>query len=247
MNKEIKEKVREHAQSEAPREACGLIACDMKTGKVTVFPCENAAQDKLKKFHITTEEFLECRKAYGEIITVYHSHVNPELGGRVGFSHEDVEMCNECLIPFLLYSMPEDSFEFLEPEGYKPKDIVGRPFIRGFWDCYTACRDYYKVKHGVNLRYYFPPEDDALDDYDHFEDNFEKEGFSRIDFADAKKGDAMLFKIGKSKTINHAAIFLGGSRILHHGVGSKACVIDMDHRLMKYSYIVVRHRDINHG
>ncbi len=246
MNKQINDEVKKHCISEAPREACGLIACDLKSGIVKVFPCKNSARDKLNKFKISTEDFLKCRSNYGSIISTYHSHCNPELGSKIGFSTKDVEICNECMIPFLLYTHPEGEFSFLEPEGYQSQEIIGRPYIRGFWDCYTLCRDYYRNK-GIYLNYYFPPKDDAINDYDHFESNFKKEGFREIPFKEAAEGDLFLFRVGKSKTINHASIFLGGVKILSHSFGSKASVKEVDGRLMKYLHIIVRYESLNNG
>jgi len=246
MNKYIKDQVREHCLSAVPQEACGLVACNYVTGAVTVYPCENKAVDKLTQFEVDLKDFVYCREKYGEIIAVYHSHSSPDFGRGVGFSPQDIDQCNECLTPFLLYTHPEDEFLYLEPEGYQRKPLVGRPFVRGLWDCYTICRDYYR-QGGLELGYYFPPEDDALDGYDHFEANFEKEGFKEIPFSEAKKGDALLFKVGKSETINHAGIFLGGKSILHQPIKGISCIIDIDHRLMKYHHMVVRNTDYEYG
>lgn len=249
MNKQINNTIREITKNEYPRESCGGIYVNKKNSKYEVVQCENIAQDKIRSFEINEKTYyVENANIYGKPVVLFHSHCysRAKENPNEGFSEQDIKLCNEMQIPFLLHVWPDDEFYYLEPEDYQHEKLTGRPFIRGFWDCYCGLRDFFK-EHGVNISYYFPPADDALNDYDLFEKNFKKEGFYKIEPSEAKYGDVFMFKVGKSKTVNHVAVFLGGSKIFHHPFNSESVICDMDDRLMKYSFMVVRHKDFKNG
>ncbi len=104
---------------------------------------------------------------------------------------------------------------------------IGRPFRHGVMDCYSLIRDYYKLEYKLFLDEY--PRDwfwwDSKSDYlsamrppvkDLYGENFSKQGFTPIaNTTDLKQGDSVLMKLN-SDSINHAAIYIGDGKILHH-------------------------------
>lgn len=70
-----------HAISEAPREACGLIAGKGEKA-VSLFPVKNAAANPEKHFSMDSAELLRAYQAIEnaglDCLAVYHSHPNSE-------------------------------------------------------------------------------------------------------------------------------------------------------------------------
>ena len=105
--------------------------------------------------------------------------------------------------------------------------FLGRPFRHGVMDCYSLIRDYYKLEYKLSLDEY--PRDwfwwNSSADYlnafrppvkDLYGENFKNQGFYPIGkIEDLRKGDSVLMKLN-SDSINHAAIYIGDGKILHH-------------------------------
>jgi len=246
MNKYIKNKIVEHAILTPDQESCGLICYDNLTGKVSVVPCKNNAQDKRNKFLITTEDFQEAEKVGGRIIVVYHSHIQRNPDEKIGFSSKDIEICNESQIPFLLVTLPNQTWDYIEPEGYERIKLLKRPYLRGMWDCYLSLRDWYEA-HDICLPYHFPPEDNSFKNYDYFERNYEEYGFEKVELKNLKYGDAMLFKYGDTLYANHCGVYTGGNQIFHHPTKGISSVIDINESLMQNFAFAARHKDFKYG
>lgn len=245
MNKFIKNKIKQHAQSVKDQEVCGLVCVDILTGKTTVVPTENRAQDKRNRFIIEPLDFYEAEKKYGHIVTIYHSHIKRKGNEKIGFSFKDIEICDEVQIPFLLLTLPDEKWNYYEPNKYERIKLLRRPYVRGLWDCYLDARDWYAI-HDVYLKYYFPPEDNRFTNYPDFELKLETEGFYKIPLKEAKYGDALLFKYGKTEYVNHCAVKVGGAKIFHHPTKGVSSVNDIDGDLMKHFAFAARHKEFRY-
>lgn len=97
--------------------------------------------------------------------------------------------------------------------------LEGRQFVHGSADCYGLCRDFYRDNLGLELTNYARPDfwwDSGLNLY---MDNFEAEGFEVLHgpSRDWQVCDAFLIARGaKSGVATHAAVYIGGDKILHH-------------------------------
>lgn len=93
----------------------------------------------------------------------------------------------------------------------------GRPFLHGDTDCYGLIRDYYRQEHGLTLRNYARPTDWWAFKLDLYMQNFEEEGFEaiQIPLSKLRVSDLLLMAI-RSEQANHAAVYIGEGKILHH-------------------------------
>lgn len=214
MKDETKAEILKHALRDLPREACGYLL--NVAGKEKYFPCRNIAS-KTEHFIIHPKDHLAAASA-GDIIAVVHSH--PYLPPAP--SQSDRVACERTKLPWYIISVPNGIFYHdhktlsgtLEPEGYEAP-YIGRTWCHGVLDCYSLCRDWYAREMNLILPDLHREDEWWLKGQNLYVDNFEKHGFERIELKDAQRGDAFLIQHG-SDVPNHAAIYLGNERILHH-------------------------------
>ena len=204
----IKAEILQHAKSEAPRECCGLIA--VVKGRRKYFSCQNIAATPDEHFVLSGWDKVENQ---GEVIAIIHSHpiTKPEP------SAADLVACEKSELPWFIVNPNTEAWGYCEPTGFR-LPYVGREFVHGVVDCYSLVRDWYAREYGIELRDY-----DRRDQWwDHgqnlYLDNFAKEGFSKIEVKEVRRGDLILMNL-VSPVPNHAAIYLGDQQGLHHVQG----------------------------
>src|SRR5690606_7844945 len=95
--------------------------------------------------------------------------------------------------------------------------LRGRPFFYGVLDCCTLVYDYYSRELGIDL-----PEDIRDGDYDEwwkdgvdlYVERFALAGFLPAPTA-MREHDVLLMQLD-ARVANHAAVYIGNTRILHH-------------------------------
>lgn len=213
MNPEIKKHIKKYADSKFPYESCGLLVINKSNGEWKFIECENVARDKLKKFAIEDSKFLAALKE-GEVI-IFHSHFSYETDEKINnFSEEDINISEETCIPFLLYTS-NNKWNYYEPSEYEPFNLYERPFLLGFWDCYTFVRDYFKI-HGKNSKIRFVNDTDYHYGLKDFDDIGYGE-FFEVNLQDIQVGDVIIFKI-KSDCPNHLGVYFGNNEFWHHSM-----------------------------
>jgi cell wall-associated NlpC family hydrolase len=146
----------------------------------------------------------------GEISAVLHTHVNYTSRA----SEADKVGCNATKVPWLIYSLLDDSYTIINPEYTRPP-LIGRVWYHGVQDCYTLLQDYYKQELNLTLREY-PRQIEWWYRGDNlYEDNFSKEGFFVVQDNTLNKHDILLMYNGAS-VLNHAGIYLGDNLFIHH-------------------------------
>ena len=205
---ELRAEILQHAKTEDPRECCGLVA--VVKGRQRYFPCRNIAQTPDEHFVLDGWHEVEDK---GEVVAVVHSHpkTNPAP------STADRVACEKSELPWFIVNPKTEGWGYCEPEGFE-LPYVGREFVHGIVDCYTLVRDWYAREYGIQLRDY-----DRRDRWwDHGEnlyvENFQKEGFRKIPVEEVRQGDLILMNL-VSPVPNHAAIYIGDQRVLHHVQG----------------------------
>ena len=205
---ELRAEILQHAKAEDPRECCGLVA--VVKGRQRYFPCRNIAQTPDEHFVLDGWNEVEDK---GEVVAVVHSHpkTNPAP------STADRVACEKSELPWFIVNPKTEGWGYCEPEGFE-LPYVGREFVHGVVDCYTLVRDWYAREYGIQLRDY-----DRRDQWwDHGEnlyvENFQKEGFRKIPVRDVRQGDLILMNL-VSPVPNHAAIYVGDQKVLHHVQG----------------------------
>ncbi len=189
MNEKTLDDFRKHVEEEFPKEACGFI---IGVGnKERYFPAKNIAESAEEYFVIDPVSYADAEDT-GVIIGICHSHPNEGCDP----SEADKVACETSNKPWHILSWPGNLLYSWEPSGYKAP-IVGRQFSYGILDCCTLLRDYYKKELNIDF------------------ECFSGQVVKILDENDIKKYDVFLIKL-VSPVPNHAAVFIGNDRILHH-------------------------------
>lgn len=228
---------RHHAEIEAPNESVGIVIDDGE-----YVPLVNVHATPTEAFAISSEDE---EKYAGQIKAVIHSHClmpgefdvqdGPLIGG---VSSGDMQQQAAMGLPWGLVTVidktsHESVLWFGDDVPVAP--LVGRPFVHGIYDCYSAIRDAYRsdefgfVKERWDESSIVLP--DFPRDFNWWEDrgadgnaripenlymnNFAAAGFKSIGRDEMEPGDVFLAQIGASVT-NHGGIWLGENLIFHH-------------------------------
>lgn len=90
------------------REIVGFLG--LKDGKPFAKVVKNRAPDPQNYFAVDPLEYLDFQNTY-EFLAVFHSHIY----GDSQFSEWDKVTSDNCLVPFVVYSLSEDKFNFYSP------------------------------------------------------------------------------------------------------------------------------------
>lgn len=223
-----------HAESQRPREACGLI---VNVAGVSVYkPCRNIATE-VSEFIIDPPDYAQAEDS-GQVVMVVHSHVgiSPEP------SMADLTSCEASGLPWLIVSVPLGSHKVIAPTGYRAP-LYGRPFCYGVLDCYTLICDYYKERLGIELPWFESEYGWWLRGENLYEENFERAGFRQVDIRDIKLHDVVLMQI-RADVINHAAVYVGDGKVMQHCIGHLSADTVYGGWWSKVTRCVVRHKDL---
>jgi proteasome lid subunit RPN8/RPN11 len=202
----IKKDIMAHALADSPRECCGLVI--VYKGKPKYIPCINNAGHN-DHFVINAKDYADAEDL-GPITHIVHSHPSSLPTP----SQTDLVSIELTGLPWIIVNPYIDQYTTTYPSGYVPP-LVGREFQHGVIDCYTLVRDYYKAKLNITLGEYTRPDqwwaDTELNFYDDYADT---EGFVQV-IDTPKEHDLIIMRIASSKN-NHAAIYIGNNKILHH-------------------------------
>jgi proteasome lid subunit RPN8/RPN11 len=222
MNQEILDDIRKHAAEvyEATGgECCGLVI--VQSGRWRYIPCQNQSLTT-DQFRISASDQGKARML-GEVVMVVHSHpfVAPDP------SEGDLTACEESALPWLIVNHPLGHYRVVEPSGFKAP-LVGRTFTHGINDCYTLIKDYYKQNLGIELLDFAREDNWWNHGQNLYMDGFALTGFRKLD-ADVPraKHDVLLLQL-RSPVPNHAAIYLGDGKIIHHLFGRLSTIESYD-------------------
>ena len=232
LSEKVIEDIKEHARQENPRECCGLVIIVNKEQQY--FKCTNIALS-FSEFIIDPKDYAAAEDT-GEIICVVHSHPNNTSKE----SEADLVGCENSQLPWAILSYPQEHLNIIYPHGYEAP-LLGRPFCYGILDCYTLTRDYYRINFGIEL-FNYPREDRWWErGLNMFLDNYEKEGFIRV--SSVREHDLLLMQIA-APVPNHAAMYVGGNKILHHPMDKLSCHSIYGGWYKKVTTHILRHRSL---
>lgn len=206
---EHKQRIQEIALERYPEECVILI-----TEKDGLREINNISKDPENTFSISRKD---TEKAFEDgLLAVIHSHPDAEPVP----SSADMTYQRQCAVPFGIVATDGNQVSevvyFGDQVQYQLED---RPFIHGHTDCYGLIRDFYKRELGIAL----PQFDRDWEWWNKGEELYMKNvfttGFEQVD--EPQYGD-MFFATIRSKTPNHAGIYLGNEFILHHLTGTTA-------------------------
>lgn len=194
-----------YAEQCYPNEACGLIADGQ------LIPITNISSDPANGFQMCPVELADALDCHTPT-AIFHSH--PDCTATP--SQHDLARMNRAdePLPWVIVSYPDIDVTLTYPSGFPP--LIGREFTHGVQDCYALIRDFYQLKLGIELTDYHRDDEWWAKGQNLYLDNYEDEGFYEV--SELQYGDFLLMQV-MSDTTNHAAIYVGDGKILHHLYG----------------------------
>ena len=194
----MKTKILNHANQCGEAECCGFII-----NNKTYVPCENISADPKNHFEISPEDWITAERQ-GAITAIVHSHPN---GLPILSEADQIYQQKTGIDWWLVCDNQIYKFRCVQP-------LIGREFQHGITDCYTLFRDTYHLC-GVDIPDFERADGWWSDGENLYLDNMPANGFYQITLANLQEGDIILFSLN-SKTVNHAAVYVGDNSILHH-------------------------------
>lgn len=247
----------EHAKLQYPKECCGLLI--EQDNDMVYVPCRNSAPEPENDFIIHPADLSAC-EFMGDILGICHSHPdstsNPSLTdlAKAHSLHSEYPKAD-----WYIFSWPEGDLHAFTPSS-EPAPLIGRQFVHGVWDCYTLVRDYYSQELKITLPDYERQDGWWEGDQELYLENFKSAGFKPVstgspdDLAnfEFKVGDVVLMQI-RSKRVNHAAVYIGDSKIIHHMYGKPSKTDVYGGFWLRHTRLIIRHESktktasLNHG
>jgi len=210
-----KEQAAIHADKQAPKESCGLLA--IIKGKETYWPCKNLSESPDEFFVIDPDNWADCEDQ-GELIGIIHSHVY----GSALPSEADKASCEHLGLPFYIYSVEQKNWVDFEPSGYT-SGLYGRTWIWGKHDCWSLVTDYFLNKKKINLKFWERPKSiKTFCENPYFEKVLTGSGFKEVSKDNIINDDVLLMQ-GPDEKLNHVALYIGDQTILHHNIRQLSC------------------------
>ncbi|WP_202113763.1 C40 family peptidase [Gilliamella sp. Pra-s60] len=194
----MKTQILNHAKQCGEAECCGFVI-DNKI----YLPCKNISPTPTETFQISPDDWIKTEES-GVITAIVHSHPD----GLPILSEADQFYQQKTAVDWwLVCDNKIHKFRYMQP-------LLGREFKHGVTDCYALFRDAYHL-----CGFDFPNfhRDDGWWDNGQnlYLDNMQANGFHQVSISSLQDGDVILFPLN-SKTVNHAAIYIGNNFILHH-------------------------------
>lgn len=213
LDEEQTELFRQHCLKEYPREACGLVV----SGKF--IPTPNSSETPLLTFRIDPIHLVKASQ-FGTVEAVLHSHPykpsNRPVYPPEWISAWDMTHWMRNNLPWGIAACDGEGIsQVLWYDDSKPAPLVGREFIHGLNDCYSAIRDWYRMERQITLPNYARDMEWWQKGEDLYSQNFAHAGFYEIPFEQVTTGDVVMFQV-RSPVINHAAVVSNTNEILHH-------------------------------
>lgn len=221
------------ALAQMPKEACGVVI--VEKGREVFVPCRNESPFN-DSFSINPDDYAAAEDR-GEIIRIVHSHpyTSPEPSG------VDLASCEASGLPWSIVNVPLGQWKDFAPSGYKAP-LIGREWAHGLHDCYSLVRDYYRETLGVLIPDYDREFEWWLKGQNLYLDNFKSAGFREVPIEDLKVHDGLLIQI-QSPVINHAAVYIGDDKMIHHLHRRLSCRDVFGGYYRKHCIKVVRHEN----
>lgn len=235
INAKVKIEIMRHANDAYPNECCGVVT--QKSRVQRYHRIDNVHADPENHFEMDAQQYgdaLEC----GELVSVVHSHTGD--GATTLPSAHDTCVCNEMGVMWTIVSIPEGDMRFVQPSTLP---LIGRPWALGSFDCWGLVMAYHK-EHGVELNDFRKPYEWWKPEYgeDLYRANYLNEGFVPTN-QEPKEGDMVIMQL-QSPVWNHAGIYVGDNKILHHAFGKLSRTDLYSGWYQEHTTMICRHKDL---
>jgi proteasome lid subunit RPN8/RPN11 len=225
-----------HAADCMPDECCGLVV--RTPAGLTYRPCANAAPaGSAPDCFVIQPGDWAAAEDLGEIVAVCHSHPNADANP----SEVDLVMCQRSGLPWFIVGYPSQVIKVVQPDGYQAP-LVGRSFAHGVLDCYTLLRDYYERVLQITLPDYPRSDNWWRAGQDLYRAQFASAGFIQVDGPPCLH-DVLLMQV-HSDVLNHAAVYLGDGKMLHHLHSRLSCEDVYGGYWERHTGMVLRHSQL---
>jgi len=237
ITEDLNFEIQEYAKSKYPEESCGLIVKEFD--ELTFVECENTAKDKINHFAIDNSVMIKHSQY---LFSIFHSHVESSTPA---VTLSDINTCEAWNVPGSIVFLSHLDNKLCSDVVLYGKDIIyntlkGRRYYYNVFDCFTLIRDFYFTTFNIDLPLVYS-------DYGWWETTeradslyltqFERLGMEEFDITtELQIGDILAMKLGRSKCINHGAIYTGNGRVIHHLEGK----LSVEENLGKYASRIER-------
>lgn len=244
LNNSIKERIREHALEESPKECCGMVV--EKERELQLYKCPNHSEKPTHHFYIPPSHYLRASRL-GNISAIYHSHTSENEN----FSDNDKKNSAAHQTTFVLYNTMKNSFFCYDPTKNKTLQL-NKEFEIGKCDCYTLVKDYYK-KLGINLQgtnsfgndwHLKKPE--LIHELFNLNKNNPSLPIEELPKgAPLKKHDVLVFELRKGNGPSHVGVLLEEGMLYHHPRNRYPTVEILQNHYLEKLYKIYRHKELN--
>ena len=214
----ILNKIKEYCLLNRNEESCGFIY--QNNDSINIYKCKNIASNPKKYFLINDEDYEKCSYK-GEIISCFHSHLNDNV-----FSADDITNSLQSQIPYILYNILDDEFNFFDSIKYSYYNkYINLPYLAGINDCWSTIQKFINNETKFKLK---EPEPSRLNKPDNIlswdwkdrKDFIESMNGFKVDptpknINELKTYDILILKSKYEKIPTFGALLLENNLILH--------------------------------
>jgi proteasome lid subunit RPN8/RPN11 len=210
-----------------------------KDGNSFTLECLNSSRDPENFFQISPQDYLRSEN-HGRIKAVYHSHIKEH-----SFSEYDKFVSISHKMPFILYCLANNSFQFFDPEMSNLGKYLGRKFDYSKNNCSTLIRDFYTEELDKKLGNYISSPSRFDEDVRGIEKTLEAENFQQVPANEPyKKYDILAMKKRNQNFISHLALYMGKDLILHQPMNAASKIESYSEFYKKLTLKTFRHKSL---
>lgn len=204
------EEIISYSKDNKVEEICGFVLL-CPDNSVEITKEVNVNPDPSKSFSISPQKFINY-SINRKILGIYHSHPFSDESP----SAQDILCSEESGIPYLIYSLQTNKFFLYYPGSYDPAELIGRPYVKGFYECTCLFKDYFLTNLNLNItkwnkNYWLTDSDDEAND---LLINILNKNTKNIEIKEIKEHDILVFQI-KNNGRKHVGIYLGNDYFIH--------------------------------
>lgn len=217
----IIDQIKDHAASKPNEEVCGYAFLDEGFS----IPMNNVDPDPVNHFAIDPDDHLAIIETFANPV-IYHTHHGDDVPGTL--SDRDIIASKALKIPYLLVHTDYNHIDYFDPASINPYPLLDNPyhpsevdFYLGVpWafersDCYALFRNYYRGVLGIELNDYprgASPADVTLKTWNLFTDNYEREGFRKLDDDEPLQLHDVILMTLVGSQVHHCAIVIDADK-----------------------------------